>query len=167
MKRVLITLCVLCFFCSCAIPSYTTVTTTTQTTQTPNIYDDTYITYHYEYFYNGIYTPVIYVGTTPWFYYRGVWNVIPSYRVKYIYYRNKPMRHRVHRLPHKPMYKPNNGVPPKHHNSVKPNTNNRPNKQITPRTTRPTNTGRPTNSRPPVRQTQGVHRTNRTNRSIR
>ena len=163
MKRVLITLCVLCLFCSCAIPSYTTATTVTTTTQTSDIYDDTYVTYHYEYFYNGIYTPVIYVGTTPWYYYRGVWNVIPSYRVKYIYYRSTPMIHRVHRMPPKPK----NVVPSKHYNSVRPNTNNRPNKQIAPRTPQRTNTVRPNNSRPPMRQNQGVQRTNRTNRTIR
>ena len=82
------------------------------------------------------------------------------------------MRHRVHRMPPKPIHRPKNVVPQKQHNSVKPNinnrpTNNRPNKQIAPRTPQRTNTVRPNNARPPMRQNQGVQRTNRTNRTIR
>ena len=147
MKKVVFLFCMLLSISSCAVPSYSTYTNVSEVYDTPS--NSTYITYNYEYYYNGVYTPVIYVGSTPWFYYHGVWDIIPSVRVKYIRHRPIPIKYRVHKMPpRKPIhhhskpsykYKPSPG---QHRPNIQPRTSRTPNHSNINRTTTPRTSNR-------------------------
>lgn len=105
-------------------------------------YDGYRIEYSYEYYYNGIYCPVIYVSNIPYYYYRNVWYIVPSYRYTHIHHRHRPVyRHFYSKPPHKPNnhYHPNNR--PQH----------RPNGNVNQRPHNP-------HHKPAVRPNNGQHR---------
>lgn len=88
------------------------------------------IEYSYEYYYNGMYCPVVYVSNVPYFYYRNVWYIVPTYRYTYIYHRPRPVYRYFYSRPHHKYnhnhhYHPNNRPQHKHNNG---NVNQRPHK---------------------------------------
>lgn len=95
-------------------------------------YQDGYqIEYSYEYYYNGIYCPVVYVSNVPYYYYRNIWYIVPSYRYTYIYHRPRTIhKYFYSRPPHKHnnnhQYKPNNRPQHKPNNGNNGNVNHRP-----------------------------------------
>ena len=166
MKKLVFILMMCCTLNSCAVTS-TGVSYSSEYSE--QYYAGERIEYCYEYYYNGVYYPVIYVNSIPWFYYLNTWYTIPTNRYTYIrYFRTPryhfvnvrpPVRHTPHRYHpqykhrndnHRPAVRPNNK--PNNHKPNNPNVrpNNRPNshKPNNPNV-RPNN--RPTNHNSSVR----------------
>lgn len=163
MKTLFISLLLMCSLSSCATPLYTTSEVSVEQSYG---YSDDYITYYYSYNFGGVICPVLYINALPWYYYRGVWYVVPQAHTRYITHYTVGHYHRIStRPPHrhvKPVYHPNHNRPsyrpnykhnhghnpgykpgthkPTHKPSVRPN-NGRPNQHHNRPTNRPTHNG--------------------------
>lgn len=135
MKTLFISLLLICSLSSCTASLYTTSEVSGESSY---VYDNHYITYYYEYIFYDVHCPVIYINALPWYYYRGVWYVVPQSEIRYIkhysvgrYYRiltYPPYRHtrymanhnHEHNYMHKQMrnqnVRPYNRQPNKHYN---------------------------------------------------
>ena len=110
MKTLFISILLICSLSSCAASLSTTSEVSGESFYE---YDNHYITYYYEYIFYDVHCPVIYINAFPWYYYHGVWYVVPQSEIRYIthyrvgrYYRistyppyryNKPVYHKNHR----------------------------------------------------------------------
>lgn len=131
-----------------------------------NYVDDTYntdydIIYYHQYYYEGVYRPVILRNSLYYFYYLNNWYVIPSHRHYLIHKCNKPLRFNLLRHNHRyynDHHRPNHNVRPPGNNHHRPNHNVRPdnnhkyNNNVRPGNNhKPNNTVRPSNNRPTQR----------------
>jgi hypothetical protein len=91
MKKIIFVLLLCISFTSCGMTLYSsTGYNSTYTTES------TYGMYYHQYYYNGVYCPVLYVHTTPYYFYRDCWHVVPYVHYKHITYHRHGMRLRHH-----------------------------------------------------------------------
>lgn len=165
MKTLFISLLLMCSFSSCVASS----STTSGVSGDPlYIYDDHYITYNYGYIFYDVHCPVLYINGLQWYYYHGVWYVVPPSGVRYIKHYRVGQYCRISTFPpHRhaiPVYHPSHrppgyGVNHGHNHGHKPGThkptynpnvkphNGRPNQHYNRSMNRPTNNSNKTNRR--------------------
>lgn len=66
---------------------------------TYSTFTSNYGMYYHQYYYSGIYCPVLYVHTTPYYFYMNCWHVVPYSNYRYITYHKHGMY-----LKHRPPY---------------------------------------------------------------
>jgi hypothetical protein len=110
MKKIFLSILLGITLTSCSMSLYETQDygySGTYTTVTTN-----YGMYYHQYYYGGIYCPVLYVNTTPYYFYRNCWHVVPYSNYRYITYHKHGM-HLKHRPPHN--YRRHESRPPQHY----------------------------------------------------
>ena len=81
MKTLFISLLLMCSLSSCDTSSFVTSGVSSEPSYR---YDAHYITYNYGYIFYDVHCPVLYINGLPWYYYHGVWYVVPPLGARYI-----------------------------------------------------------------------------------
>lgn len=97
MKKIILLILLYISLTSCSMSLYETQDYEYPKTHT--IVTTNYGMYYHQYYYNGLYCPVIYIKNTPYYFYKNYWYIVPYSNYKHIIY-NKRGTYLKHRPPY-------------------------------------------------------------------